>query len=66
VVEYVTPEGFDRLAGAYRAFGFAHVAAAPFVRSSYNAEDVLAAVRGEGAAAPDPADPGPTRQRGAD
>ena len=39
VVEYVRPEVFERYAEAGGAMGFASVASAPFVRSSYNAEE---------------------------
>lgn len=46
VVEYVAPERFARLERAGREMGFAHVAAAPLVRSSYRAgEHFVAAAR---------------------
>jgi lipoic acid synthetase len=38
VVRYARPEEFDALADTGRAFGFAHVASAPMVRSSYHAD----------------------------
>ncbi|MDR0519248.1 MAG: lipoyl synthase [Clostridiales Family XIII bacterium] len=41
VVEYVAPETFDAYAETARAKGFAFVASAPFVRSSYRAEEAL-------------------------
>jgi lipoic acid synthetase len=40
-VEYVTPEIFDEYAEIARAKGFAYVASAPFVRSSYRAHEAL-------------------------
>jgi lipoic acid synthetase len=40
-----TPEEFDRLAGAGRALGFAHVEASPLTRSSYHARQAAASVR---------------------
>jgi lipoic acid synthetase len=45
VVEYVTPETFDEYADVARAKGFSFVASAPFVRSSYRAEEALAEVQ---------------------
>ena len=42
VARYVTPEEFDRLSDTAKALGFASVASAPLVRSSYHA-DVQAA-----------------------
>jgi lipoic acid synthetase len=42
VIEYVTPETFDEYADAARAKGFSFVASAPFVRSSYRADEALA------------------------
>jgi lipoyl synthase len=39
--EYVRPEVFDRLRGEALALGFRHVAAAPFVRSSFNAHELF-------------------------
>lgn len=38
VKRYVSPEGFERLAGIARGLGFRHVASGPLVRSSYHAE----------------------------
>ena len=40
VTEFVTPAVFDRYAATARALGFAAVASAPFVRSSYHAGEV--------------------------
>jgi lipoic acid synthetase len=42
VAEFVTPERFERYATAARELGFAGVASAPFVRSSYRASEVAA------------------------
>lgn len=39
VVRYVPPEEFARLGNLARAMGFSHVASAPFVRSSYHADE---------------------------
>jgi len=41
VVEYVAPAMFAEYGRIGREFGFRHVAAGPFVRSSYHAEDTL-------------------------
>jgi lipoic acid synthetase len=41
VVEYATPERFERLGKAGEEMGFRHVFAGPFVRSSYRAEELL-------------------------
>ncbi len=41
VVRYVPPEEFDRLGELARQIGFEHVAAGPFVRSSYHAREML-------------------------
>jgi lipoic acid synthetase len=41
VVEYIPPEIFDEYAEIARAKGFAYVASAPFVRSSYRAHEAL-------------------------
>lgn len=41
VERYYPPEEFDELADEARAMGFLSVASGPFVRSSYNAEDVF-------------------------
>jgi lipoyl synthase len=46
VVEYVRPEVFDSYRDKGLAMGFASVASAPFVRSSYNAEEVFAGITG--------------------
>ena len=43
VVEYVAPEVFDRYREFGEGLGFRHVFAGPFVRSSYRAEEALAA-----------------------
>ncbi|MGC2424816.1 MAG: lipoyl synthase [Nitrospirota bacterium] len=45
VEEYVLPEVFERYAEAGKRMGFLSVASAPFVRSSYNAEEVFAAIK---------------------
>ena len=45
VAEYVLPEVFERYADAARGMGFVSVASSPFVRSSYNAEEVFTAIR---------------------
>ena len=42
VARYVTPEGFRRYEDAARELGFATVYSGPFVRSSFNAEEVAA------------------------
>lgn len=44
VVEYVTPETFERYREAALDMGFVSAACAPFVRSSYNAEEVFAGI----------------------
>jgi len=44
VAEYVRPEVFEMYKEKGLAMGFLSVASAPFVRSSYNAEEVFAAV----------------------
>jgi len=41
VERFVTPEEFARMRRELKDLGFRHVAAAPFVRSSYNAEEAL-------------------------
>ncbi len=48
VEEYVAPEVFDLYRAAGARLGFRHVFAGPFVRSSYRAEEALAAARPEG------------------
>ncbi len=45
VARFYTPEEFEALAGEARAAGFAGAACGPFVRSSYNAGEVYAALR---------------------
>lgn len=45
VKRFYTPEEFDRLAEAARSLGFLSVAAGPFVRSSYNAQEVFTRTR---------------------
>jgi lipoic acid synthetase len=45
VERYLEPGEFEELAQAGRSLGFAHVASGPLVRSSYNAEETLAAAR---------------------
>jgi lipoic acid synthetase len=45
VERYLEPGEFDELAALGRSLGFAHVASGPLVRSSYNAEETLAAAR---------------------
>ena len=40
VAEYVSPERFAALGEEARSLGFVHVASAPKVRSSYNADGV--------------------------
>src|SRR5262249_27926840 len=41
VAGYVPPEEFDRLADLARMMGFVKVAAGPFVRSSYHADEMI-------------------------
>jgi len=41
VEEYIEPGVFDRWAEYARSIGFEYVASAPFVRSSYHAEEAL-------------------------
>ncbi len=48
VVDYVRPEVFEGLREEGEALGFRHVFAGPFVRSSYRAEEALAASSGAG------------------
>ncbi len=45
VSRFVPPGEFDEIAAEARALGFRSVAAGPFVRSSYNAAEVFAAIR---------------------
>ena len=54
VEEYVRPEVFDTYREAGERLGFRHVFSGPFVRSSYRAEEALAA-----AASPSPPAGGP-------
>jgi lipoic acid synthetase len=42
VAEFVEPSVFEEIAREARRMGFAHVASAPFVRSSYHAHEMLA------------------------
>jgi lipoic acid synthetase len=46
VVEYVSPAGFAEYARIGRSLGFRNVAAGPFVRSSYHAEEAFTAGAG--------------------
>ena len=48
VYEYIRPEVFERYAEAGRGMGFVSVASSPFVRSSYNAEEVFVGISDEG------------------
>ena len=41
VAEFIRPEEFESIGAEARKLGFAFVASAPFVRSSYNAEEVF-------------------------
>ncbi|MHB9002922.1 MAG: lipoyl synthase [Coriobacteriia bacterium] len=43
VARFVEPEAFERLAAEAKRLGFRSVASAPFVRSSYHAEQMIAA-----------------------
>jgi lipoic acid synthetase len=43
VVRYVPPEEFEHLGELARRMGFEHVAAGPFVRSSYHAREMMSA-----------------------
>jgi lipoic acid synthetase len=45
VAEFVPPETFERYAATARALGFAGVASAPFVRSSYHAAELASGSR---------------------
>ena len=47
VREFIPPERFEALAQQAKALGFRAVASGPLVRSSYRAESLLAAARGE-------------------
>lgn len=47
VREYVHPDTFERYRAAGMKFGFAHIYAGPFVRSSYNAREAMLAAVGE-------------------
>jgi lipoate synthase len=44
-MRFYTPDEFERLAESARALGFLSVAAGPFVRSSYNAQEVFTRTR---------------------
>jgi lipoic acid synthetase len=44
-VAYVTPDAFAEYARVGTWLGFRHVAAGPFVRSSYHAEETFEAAR---------------------
>lgn len=44
VARFVSPEGFERLAGIAQELGFRHVASGPLVRSSYHADRQAAAL----------------------
>ena len=46
VARFIPPEEFDEIRGQALELGFAAVAAGPFVRSSYHAEDLFKAGRG--------------------
>jgi lipoic acid synthetase len=46
VARYVPPEEFEGLTEACRAMGFRWVSAGPLVRSSYRAQEAVAALRG--------------------
>jgi lipoic acid synthetase len=48
VVEYVTPERFEAAARMAKTMGFAGVAAGPFVRSSFQAAELAAAIAAAG------------------
>ncbi len=50
VAEYVEPSVFERYAATAQALGFAGVASAPFVRSSYHADEVARRARGRSGA----------------
>jgi lipoic acid synthetase len=52
VARYVPPEEFDALAARARLMGFSQVAAGPFVRSSYHADEMVPN-RDDPAASPD-------------
>jgi lipoic acid synthetase len=53
VVEYVHPEVFKRYEEIAYELGFKHVASAPFVRSSYNAENLRSVLDAEKQASPE-------------
>ncbi|MHC4871229.1 MAG: lipoyl synthase [Planctomycetota bacterium] len=44
VIEFVHPDEFTEIGREAKKMGFSHVASEPFVRSSYNAEEVLAEI----------------------
>jgi lipoyl synthase len=45
VERYWEPREFQEIAAHGRALGFSHVASGPLIRSSYNAEEILGAIR---------------------
>jgi lipoic acid synthetase len=47
VVSFPKPETFDRLAHIAKKMGFKAIASGPMVRSSYRAESLVAAAKGE-------------------
>ncbi len=47
VISFPTPETFDRLAKIAKKMGFKAIASGPMVRSSYRAESLVSAARGE-------------------
>jgi|TARA_Y100000817_G_C16806098_1_gene521994 lipoic acid synthetase len=47
VISFPTPETFDRLAQIAKKMGFKAIASGPMVRSSYRAESLVSAARGE-------------------
>jgi lipoic acid synthetase len=53
VVEYVHPEVFKRYEEMAYELGFKHVASSPFVRSSYNAENLRSVLDAEKQASPE-------------
>ncbi len=62
VARFLPPEEFEALRQEALALGFAAVAAGPFVRSSYQAEQLFRAARGQTADStlPEPGGPAPT------
>lgn len=47
VAEYITPEKFEAYRQQALAMGFDYCASAPMVRSSYRAQEALAAIKNE-------------------